>query len=108
MQLEITGHHIDITAPLNSHVQKKLSRIKRHFDQVLDIHVILKVKKLDHTAEAICHFRGNRIFAEAKSNDMYSAIDLLSDKLERQVLKHKEKTKSHHRSEGEHRNIQFG
>ncbi|MCK5726989.1 MAG: ribosome-associated translation inhibitor RaiA [Thiotrichaceae bacterium] len=107
MQLEITGHHIDITAPLSNHINKRISRLKRHFDQVLDIHVILKVKKLDHTAEAILHFRGNRVFAEAKSHDMYIAIDQLADKLERQVLKHKEKTKSHHSSEGEHRNIQY-
>lgn len=108
MQLEITGHHIDITAPLSNHVQKKISRLKRHFDQVLNIHVILKVKKLEHTAEGILHYKGSRIFAEAKSQDMYATIDLLADKLDRQVLKHKEKIKNHHRSEGEHRNIQFG
>lgn len=107
MQLEITGHHIDITSSLNDHVKNKISRLKKHFDQVLDVHVILKVKKLEHTAEAVLHYSGNRLFADAKSHDMYAAIDSLADKLDRQVIKHKEKLKSHHRSEGDHRNIDF-
>ncbi len=108
MQLEITGHHIDVTSSLSNHIKSKISKLKRHFDQVLDIHVILKVKKLEHTAEAILHFSGNRVFADAKSHDMYAAIDSLADKLDRQVLKHKEKTTNHKRAEGSHRNIQFG
>ena len=107
MQLEITGHHIVVTTSLNKHVTSKISKLKRHFDQVLDVHVILKVKKLEHTAEATLHYSGNRIFAEATSHDMYKAIDLLADKLDRQVLKHKEKLKSHNRAEGSHRNIVF-
>ncbi len=108
MQLEITGHHIDVTSSLNNYIKTKITKLKRHFDQVLDIHVILKVKKLEHTAEAILHFRGNRVFADATSHDMYAAIDSLADKLDRQVLKHKEKTTNHNRAEGAHRNIQFG
>jgi putative sigma-54 modulation protein len=108
MQLEITGHHIDVTSSLNNHIKSKISKLKRHFDQVLDIHVILKVKKLEHTAEAVLHYSGNRVFADATSHDMYAAIDSLADKLDRQVLKHKEKIKSHHRTEGAHRNIEFG
>ncbi len=108
MQLRVTGHQLDVTASLNHHILSKISRLKRHFDQVLDVHVILKVKKLEHTAEAILNCSGIRVFADAKSHDMYAAIDSLADKLDRQVLKHKEKTKSHNRAEGAHRNIEFG
>jgi putative sigma-54 modulation protein len=108
MQLDITGHHIDVTPALNTYVREKITRLKRHFDQVLDIHVILKVKKLDHTAEASLHMSGNHIFADASANDMYAAIDSLTDKLDRQILKHKEKMKNHNRQEGAHRNIEFG
>ncbi len=107
MQLEVTGHHLDITSSLNSYIKEKLVRLKRHFDQVLDIHVILKVKKADHTAEGVLHVSGSRVFAEATSHDMYAAIDSLIDKLDRQIIKHKEKSKSHHRSEGNPRNIDF-
>lgn len=108
MQLKITGQQLDVTSSLKQHIQSKTFKLKRHFDQVLDIHVILKVNKLEHTAEAVLHCSGIRVFAEAKSQDMYSAIDALADKLDRQVLKHKQKTQSHHRAEGAHRNIEFG
>ena len=107
MQLEITGHHIAVTSALNNHVKSKLSRLKRHFDQVLDVHVILKVKRPEHTAEAVVHYSGKRVYADATSHDMYAAIDALADKLDRQALKQKEKVKSHHRAEGDHRNIQY-
>lgn len=107
MQLDVTGHHLDITASLNAHIKDKLVRLKRHSDQVLDIHVILKVKKLTHTAEAVLHVSGSRVYADAKSHDMYAAIDSLVSKLDRQLIKHKEKLKSHHRYEGNHRNIAF-
>jgi putative sigma-54 modulation protein len=107
MQLEVTGHHLDITSSLNAHIKEKLERLKRHFDLVLDIHVILKVKKLTHTAEAVIHVSGSRVFAEAGSHDMYAAIDALVSKLDRQLIKHKEKLKNHHRNEGNHRNIAF-
>lgn len=108
MQLTVSGHKLDVTSSLNHHILSKISRLKRHFDQVLDIHIILKVKKLEHTAEAILNCSGIRVFADAKSHDMYTAIDSLADKLDRQVRKHKEKTKSHNRIEGAHRNIEFG
>ncbi|CAA6813866.1 MAG: Ribosome hibernation protein YhbH [uncultured Thiotrichaceae bacterium] len=108
MQLEITGHHIDVTSSMHNYAQEKISKLKRHFDQVLDVHMILKVKKLEHTAEAVLHLSGNRVFADATSHDMYAAIDSLADKLDRQVIKYKEKVQNHHRSEGTHRNIDFG
>lgn len=100
MQLEITGHHIEVTSALNSYIREKFDRIKRHFDQVLDIHVILKVEnKTQHSAEASMHVSGNQIFANAREGHMYAAIDALVDKLDRQVLKHKAKLKDHHREE---------
>lgn len=105
MQLDITGHHIDVTPLLKNYVKEKVSRLRRHFDQVLNIQVILEVQKHNHKAEASLNVSGNHIFANATGHDMYAAIDALADKLDRQILKHKEKLRSHHRNEGSHRNI---
>lgn len=105
MQLEVTGRHIEVTQSLNSYVHEKITRLKRHFDKVLDIHVILEVQKTTHKAEASIHVSGSHIFADASAEDMYVAIDALIDKLDRQIVKHKEKLKDHHRNEGSHRNI---
>jgi putative sigma-54 modulation protein len=99
MQLEITGHHIDVTDSMNAYVREKVGRVTRHFDRVINIHVILEVQKGRHRAEASLHVSGNHIFAEAQADDMYSAIDLLADKLDRQIVKHKEKTKDHNRQQ---------
>ncbi len=108
MQLKITGHHIEVTSALNDYIREKLDRIKRHFDQVLDVHVILKVEnKTQHSAEASMHVSGNQIFANAKEGHMYAAIDALVDKLDRQVLKHKAKLKDHHRDETAKLNAQM-
>lgn len=98
MQLEITGHHIDVTDSMNAYVREKVGRVTRHFDRV-NIHVILEVQKGCHRAEASLHVSGNHIFAEAQADDMYSAIDLLADKLDRQIVKHKEKVKDHNRQQ---------
>jgi len=105
MQMNITGHHIEITPSLNHYVKEKTERLTRHFDQVININVILEVQKLVHKAEASIHVSGNQIFAESHDNDMYAAIDSLADKLDRQLLKHKEKITRKHRQEGSHRNI---
>ncbi len=105
MQLDITGHHIDVTPLLNNYIREKVTRLTRHFDQVLDIHVILEVQKHHKKAEASINVSGNHIYADAQEQDMYAAIDSLADKLDRQILKHKEKIRSHHRNEGNHRNI---
>ncbi|MGL4186892.1 MAG: ribosome hibernation-promoting factor, HPF/YfiA family [Thiotrichaceae bacterium] len=99
MQLEITGHHIDVTDSMNAYVREKVGRVTRHFDRVINIHVILEVQKGRHRAEASLHVSGNHIFAEAQADDMYSAIDLLADKLDRQIVKHKEKVKDHNRQQ---------
>jgi putative sigma-54 modulation protein len=94
MQLNLTGHHVDITDSLRNYVNEKLERLERHFDHVSNVHVILSVEKLERKAEATVHISGADVFADAVHEDMYAAIDALADKLDRQVLKHKEKIKS--------------
>lgn len=91
MQINLSGHHLEITDALRSYVNEKLERLERHFDHVLDIQVILSVEKLNHKAEATMHVSGNSIHANSVEEDMYAAIDTLVDKLDRQVIKHKEK-----------------
>lgn len=96
MQINLTGHHVDLTSPLRDYVDNKLERLERHFDNVTDIHVILSVEKLRHKAEATVHLSGGKLHASAVQDDMYAAIDSLIDKLDRQVRKHKEKLSDHH------------
>ncbi len=92
MRLDLSGHHIDITPALRNYVETKMARLKRHFDDILHLHVILSVEqKLRQKAEATLHVTGTQLFADAEHEDMYAAIDALIDKLDRQVLKHKEK-----------------
>jgi putative sigma-54 modulation protein len=100
MQINLSGHHVEITTPLREYVNSKMERLERHFDQVTDIHVVLGVEKLRHKAEATMHISGGDIFANAVEENMYAAIDSLVDKLDRQLKKHKEKITDHHRSEG--------
>ena len=95
MNLSITGHHLEVTAPLRDYVTQKLERITRHFDRVIDVKVLLSVDKLVQKAEINIHVRGKDIFAEATHEDLYAAIDALADKLDRQVLKYKEKQNDH-------------
>lgn len=95
MQINLTGHHVEVTDSLRNYVNEKLARIERHFDKVTDIHVILELEKLNHKAEATVHVRGHTLFAESVEDDMYAAIDALVDKLDRQVKKHKEKITNH-------------
>ena len=97
MQIDLTGHHVDITESLRDYVETKMEKIERHFDNVVDVHVILGVEKLRQKAEATLHLSGSKIYADDTQEDMYAAIDGLVDKLDRQVKKHKEKTKDHHR-----------
>lgn len=91
MNLNLTGHHLEITPAIRDYVNNKFSRLNRHFDQVIDVNVIMSVEKLKQKIEAKMHVRGRDIFAEcADQDDLYAAIDLLVDKLDRQILKHKE------------------
>jgi putative sigma-54 modulation protein len=100
MQLILTGHHVEITASLRAYVEKRLERVRRHFDDVIDVNFVMSVEKLQHKAEATMHVRGGNIHADAIDTDMYAAIDALVDKLDRSVLKHKEKQRDHHATEG--------
>ena len=95
MQVNLTGHHVDITDALRAYVDEKIARLERHFDHVTNVHVILSVEKLVKKAEATVHIAGADVFADSTHEDMYAAIDSLVDKLDRQVLKHKEKIKKH-------------
>jgi putative sigma-54 modulation protein len=100
MHITINGHHLDLTDSLRDYVHTKMERLERHFDQVTDINVILSVEKLVQKAEATIPVNGQNLFANAESQDMYAAIDALVDKLDRQIIKRKEKTTNHHRNEG--------
>ena len=91
MNLNLTGHHLDITPAIRDYVIAKLDRVTRHFDHVIDVNVVLSVDKLRQKIEANVHVRGKDIHVESVDADMYAAIDALADKLDRQVLKHKEK-----------------
>lgn len=95
MQLDVSGHHVEVTDSLREYVATKFEKIKRHFDKVIDVHVILSVEKLQQKAEATIQLNGTKIFAEDTEENMYAAIDSLVDKLDRQVRKHKEKSSAH-------------
>jgi len=95
MQVSITGHHIEVTDSLKAHVDEKIGKLKRHFDNVTDVHVILTVEKLEQKAEATVQISGAKLFADDTQEDMYKAIDNMVDKLDRQIIKHKEKTGNH-------------
>ena len=100
MQLNLTGHHVDLTQAMREHVQDKFKKLERHFDHVTNVNVVLTVEKLIMKAEASVNISKGQLFADATSNDMYAAIDALVDKLDRQILKHKEKLTDHHRGDG--------
>jgi len=91
MQVSITGHHVEVTEALKAYVEEKIQKIKRHFDNVVDVHVILTVEKLQQKAEAAVQVSGAKLYAEDTQEDMYAAIDFMVDKLDRQIVKHKEK-----------------
>jgi putative sigma-54 modulation protein len=95
MNLSVSGHHVEVTPAIRDYVTGKLQRVTRHFDHVIDINVILTVEKLRHKAEVNVHLSGKDVYVEADDENMYAAIDLLVDKLDRQILKHKTKVRDH-------------
>ena len=95
MQINLSGHHVEITDSLRDYVDTKFTKLERHFDHINNVYVILIVEKLNQKAEATMHLDGGEVFATSEHKDMYAAIDSLIDKLDRQVIKHKEKLKSH-------------
>ena len=95
MQMTISGHHLDITDPIRDYVTNKLSKLERHSEQITSTSVILTVDKLAQKSEATVHVTGGDLFANAEHEDLYAAIDALTDKLDRQLIKHKEKHRGH-------------
>jgi putative sigma-54 modulation protein len=108
MNLQLTGHHLEITPALRDYITSKLARISNHFDHVIDVKVTMSVEKLAQKVEATLHVPGNDLHAECQDENMYSAIDMLTDKLDRQVVKHKEKNADHHKTNGavKHQNVE--
>ena len=95
MNLIVHGHHVEVTPALHGYVATKIERIRRHFDHLIEADVLLSVEKLRQKAEITLRMRGNSLHAEATEEDMYAAIDCLIDKLDRQVLRHKDRVKRH-------------
>ena len=95
MNLHITGHHVEITDSIRTYMTSKLERVTKHFDHVIDINAIMSVEKLRQKVEVTVHVRGKEIFCESTAENMYAAIDALIDKLDRAIIKHKEKGLSH-------------
>ena len=100
MQINLSGHHLELTTPLREYVSSKFERLERHFDSMTDADVVLSVEKLQQKAEATLRISGAKVFADAVHEDMYAAIDALADKLDRQIVRHKEKRKDYHRNLG--------
>lgn len=95
MNLNLSGHHVDVSPALRDYVSNKLQRVERHFDRLIGANIVLTVEKLLHKAEATIHASGANIHAHAAENDMYAAIDALIDKLDEQARRHKEKLHDH-------------
>jgi putative sigma-54 modulation protein len=101
MRVQLSGHHVDVTPALRSYVVKKLTRVTRRFDRLIDVHCTLTVEKLRHKAESRVSVRGATFYADAVEPDMYAAIDALADKLDRKVRKYKERLRDHHAMEAQ-------
>ncbi|GAD78682.1 ribosome hibernation promoting factor [Vibrio ezurae] len=95
MQINITGHHVELTESLQEYVDTKFQKLERFFEHITNVQVILKLEKVNHIAEATLHVSQGDIHATAEEENMYAAIDSLVDKLVRQLTKHKEKLSSH-------------
>ncbi|MBC7990370.1 MAG: ribosome-associated translation inhibitor RaiA [Luteimonas sp.] len=107
MRVETHGQQIEVTPALRDYVESKLQRLARHFDHPFDIRTQLSLDKPDHRAEATVSISGRTLHADANAIDMYAAIDLLADKLDRLLMKHKEKLVDHHRGESAARSGSF-
>lgn len=105
MNLQISGHHVEVTPAIRDYVENKLGPVVNHFERVTGVNVILSVEKLKQKAEVTVHVPGREIFVEASEEDLYAAIDGLFDKLDRQVQKHKQKLQDHHRGHKPHAHL---
>ena len=95
MQININGHHVDLTDSMQDYVNEKFQKLERFFEHINNVHVVLKVEKLRQIAEATLHVNQAEIHASADDENMYAAIDSLVDKLVRQLNKHKDKLNAH-------------
>ena len=102
MNVQVSGHHVEVTQAIRDYVISKLGRIKRHFDQVIDVNVTLSVQKMRQKAEVRVHMSGKDIHVESDDEDLYAAIDLVMDKLDRKIIKHKDKAFAHPRDAVKH------
>lgn len=98
MNLTVTGHHVDVTSSMRNYVTEKMERLQRHSQKLFGVHVTLTVEKMRRKAEATIEVSGTKLYADTTEPDMYAAIDLLTDKLDRQLIRHKEKLKSKRRN----------
>ena len=105
MQINVSGHHVESTPSRRDYRSERLARSERHFEKATDIKCILTVEKLEHKAEATINVSGNTLHAHSVEADMYASIDSLTDKLDRQVRKHKEKITDHHARDSAKRNF---
>jgi putative sigma-54 modulation protein len=105
MRVILSGHHVDVTPALRTYVERKLARVLRRFDRVIEVQCTLTVDSLRHRAESTVFVRGPAIHACAEAEDMYAAIDALADKLDRRVRKHKERVRDHHAPEAQKRGL---
>ena len=105
MNLTVSGHHLSVTSAMREYVHTKMEKVTRHFDHVIDVNVILSVEKLRQKAEVTLHVRGQDIFVESDDQDLYAAIDLLVDKLDRRVLKYKDRVQAHPHDALKHREL---
>ncbi|HAQ50492.1 MAG TPA: ribosome-associated translation inhibitor RaiA [Gammaproteobacteria bacterium] len=100
MQLNLSGQHIEITDSLREHVSNKFAKLTRHFDHMTHVHVVLSVEKQRQKAEATIHVSGANLFASDEHENMYTAIEHIISKLDRQIIKHKNKIQDHHQADG--------
>ncbi|KTC65381.1 ribosome-associated, sigma 54 modulation protein (plasmid) [Legionella adelaidensis] len=97
MEITFTGHKMEVTPALRSFTQEKFDKLERHFDKITAINVVFDVEKMRQIAEATVLIAKGELHASSEAEDMYTAIDELVDKLDRQLIKHKEKLRNHHR-----------
>ncbi|USQ14213.1 ribosome-associated translation inhibitor RaiA [Legionella lytica] len=95
MQIHITGHRMEVTPAIRTYAEEKFTKLEHHFDHITKINVIFDIEKLRQIAEATIYVAGGELHASSESENLYAAIDALIDKLDRQLLKHKEKIRSH-------------
>ena len=105
MEIQISGQGFEVTKAIEEHIHQKLKKIRKHFDHLVTAHIVLKIEKNSHVAEITVHTSHHDFFVCAESNDMYATVDRLINKLDRQIIKHKEKLRDHHSKEVVHHNI---